>query len=214
MPKNKKKIKLIKATVICDEEVIYYFLKDYELTQTDTPFNPKIHEWETLTKVVRGRIEKTYKLKGTDEGGNCDEEEEDDPAGWTLEKAAEKETTRTGEFVEIKELKVGDVFSAYTCKHSMVKRIYTVNKVTDSNVMTTKCRYDEYEYRDAGGDFYTYHKFVSKEEPYPVVDNVYPQKENIHKRRFKRNPKYKTSVLKHIEGQPIFIRVYKTDMNR
>ena len=58
-----------------EEEVIYYFLKDNELTQTDTPFNPKIHEWETLLE-VDGRIEKTYKLKGTDEGGNCDEEEE------------------------------------------------------------------------------------------------------------------------------------------
>ena len=60
-----------------EEEVIYYFLKDYELTQTDTPFNPKIHEWESLTKVIRGRIEQTYKLKGTDEGGNCDEEEKE-----------------------------------------------------------------------------------------------------------------------------------------
>jgi hypothetical protein len=60
-----------------EKEVIYYFLKDNELTQTDTPFNPKIHEWETLLE-VDGRIEKTYKLKGTDEGGNCVEEEEEE----------------------------------------------------------------------------------------------------------------------------------------
>ncbi len=59
-----------------EEEVIYYFLKDYTLTQTEEPFNPQIHEWEMCLE-VDGRIEKTYKRKNTDEGGNSEEEEDE-----------------------------------------------------------------------------------------------------------------------------------------
>jgi hypothetical protein len=58
----------LKEKLMEADEVIY-FLKDYELTETDIPFDPLIHEWETCVE-VDGRIEKTYKLRGTDEGGN------------------------------------------------------------------------------------------------------------------------------------------------
>ena len=88
---------------------------------------------------------------------DCKEEEEEDPSTWTLERAKQKET-RTGVYVKVEELKVGDVFSTYAGKHSMLKRLYTVKKITESNVMTTECRHEKFNYEDNGGDTHTYNK--------------------------------------------------------
>jgi hypothetical protein len=143
------------------------------------------------------------------------DEEEEDPSTWTLERAKQK-ATRTGVYVKVEELKVGDVFNAYAGKHSMLKRLYTVKKITESNVMTTECRHEKFNYDSSGGDTHTYNKFVSKELPPREAEwHDWAEHNRSLSRRFKKNKKIGSNkVFRYDQTKPIFIKVYETDVWR